>query len=179
MKTVKLKDKVFNISYSSEEIQMDIDVLTSKINHDFKDVDTPLFLCVLNGSFMFAADLMKRIGFACEVTFIRLSSYQGTASTGVVKELIGLGENIEGRTVIIVEDIVDTGITLTGLVEELKKRNPKKISIAALLFKPDSFKGGVKIDYVGKSIPNDFIVGYGLDYDGLGRNLPDIYTLAQ
>jgi hypoxanthine phosphoribosyltransferase len=127
---------------------------------------------------MFTADLLKRFQFPCEVSFIKLASYEGTSSTGTINELIGLKENIEGRTVIIIEDIVDTGKTLEKLYAELQKRNPAKILIASLLYKPDSYKGNLKINYIGKTIPNDFIVGYGLDYDGLGRNLPDIYTLA-
>lgn len=178
MKNVILKDKEFRLSYSSEDIQSDIDVLSSKINHDLKNVKVPLFLSILNGSFMFTADLLKRFQHPCEVSFIKLASYEGTSSTGTVNELIGLKENIEGRTVIIVEDIVDTGHTLAKLHSELQKKNPAKILIATLLYKPESYKGNLKIDFIGKSIPNDFIVGYGLDYDGLGRNLPDIYTLA-
>lgn len=179
MKNVILKDKEFTLTYTSDDIQSDIDVLASKINHDLKNVNVPLFLSILNGSFMFTADLLKRIQFPCEVSFIKLASYQGTSSTGVVNELIGLQESIEGRTVIIIEDIVDTGHTLEKLYTELEKKNPAKIMIATLLYKPDSYKGSHKVDYVGKSIPNDFIVGYGLDYDGIGRNLPDIYTLAR
>lgn len=178
MKNVILKDKEFRLSYPSDDIQSDIDVLSSKINYDLKNVHVPLFLSILNGSFMFTADLLKRIQFPCEVSFIKLASYEGTSSTGKINELIGLKEDIEGRTVIIVEDIVDTGHTLDKLITELSKKNPAKILIATLLYKPDSYKGNHKINYVGKSIPNDFIVGYGLDYDGLGRNLPDIYTLA-
>jgi len=178
MKSVTLKDKEFRLSYPSDDIQSDIDVLSSKINHDLKNVNVPLFLPILNGSFMFTADLLKRIQFPCEVSFIKLASYEGTSSTGKINELIGLKEDIEGRTVIIVEDIVDTGHTLDKLYAELKKKNPANILIATLLFKPDSYKGSLKINYVGKSIPNDFIVGYGLDYEGLGRNLADIYTLA-
>lgn len=178
MKNVILKDKEFRISYPSDDIQSDIDVLASKMNHDLKNVNVPLFLSILNGSFMFTADLLKRMQFTCEVSFIKLASYDGTSSTGKINELIGLKENIEGRTVIIVEDIVDTGLTLHKLYEELSKKKPAKILIATLLYKPDSYKGSLKINYIGKSIPNDFIVGYGLDYDGLGRNLPDIYTLA-
>ncbi len=178
MKNVILKDKEFRLSYTSDDIQSDIDVLASKINHDLKNVDVPLFISVLNGSFMFTADLLKRIQFTCEITFIKLASYEGTSSTGKINELIGLTEDIEGRTVIIVEDIVDTGLTLNKLFAELIKRKPAKILIATLLYKPESYKGLHKVDYVGKSIPNDFIVGYGLDYDGLGRNLSEIYTLA-
>jgi len=178
MRNVILKDKEFRLSYPSDEIQSDIDVLASKINHDLKGVNVPLFLSILNGSFMFTADLLKRFQFPCEVSFVKLASYEGTSSTGTINELIGLKENIEGRTVIIIEDIVDTGRTLEKLIVELEKKKPAKILIATLLYKPDSYKGNLKIDFVGKTIPNDFIVGYGLDYDGLGRNLPDIYTLA-
>lgn len=178
MRNVILKDKEFTLSYPSDEIQLDIDVLASKINSDLKDVRVPLFLSILNGSFMFTADLLKRFQYPCEVSFIKLASYEGTSSTGTINELIGLKEDIEGRTVIIIEDIVDTGRTLEKLIVELEKKKPAKILIATLLYKPDSYKGNLKINYIGKTIPNDFIVGYGLDYDGLGRNLPDIYTLA-
>lgn len=178
LKQVKLKDREFRLSYPESEIQQDIDLVASKINWDFRNAkEIPLFLSILNGSFMFTADLMKRINFPCEVSFIKLSSYQGTESTGVINQLIGLNEDISDRTVIIVEDIVDTGITLTKLYEELGKLNPKAIKVATLLYKPESYKGAAKIDYIGRSIPNDFIVGYGLDYDGIGRNLPDIYTV--
>lgn len=179
MKNVRIKDLEFKLCYTSEDIQSDIDVLSSKLNHDFKNADPPLFLSILNGAFMFTADLMKRIQFPCEISFIRLASYEGTSSTGTIKEIIGLTDNIEGRTVIILEDIVDTGLTLQKLYEELTKKNPAQLLIATLLFKPDAYKGSIKVDYIGKSIPNDFIVGYGLDYDGLGRNLPDIYTIVK
>ncbi|NOU19813.1 MAG: hypoxanthine phosphoribosyltransferase [Bacteroidales bacterium] len=179
MKNVRIKDLEFKLCYTSEEIQSDIDVLSSKLNHDFKNTNPPLFLSILNGAFMFTADLMKRIQFPCEISFIRLASYEGTSSTGTIKEIIGLTDIIEGRTVIILEDIVDTGLTLQKLYEELTKKNPEQLLIATLLFKPDAYKGSIKVDYIGKSIPNDFIVGYGLDYDGLGRNLPDIYTIVE
>ncbi|HOK60392.1 MAG: hypoxanthine phosphoribosyltransferase [Tenuifilum sp.] len=178
MKQVKLKDKEFRLSYPEAEIQNDIDLVASKINHDFaKSGEVPFFVSVLNGSFMFTADLLKRITVPCEVSFVKLASYQGTSSTGKVNELIGLNENVTGRTLVVLEDIVDTGITLSKLYEELRKLNPKEIRVATLLFKPEAYKGNIKLDYIGRSIPNDFIVGYGLDYDGLGRNLPDIYTL--
>lgn len=175
-----MKDKEFKRTYPENAIQSDIDILASKINHDYAKSPEPiLFLSVLNGSFMFTADLLKRITFPCEVSFIKLSSYQGTTTTGVVTEVIGLSEDITGRTVIILEDIVDTGITLGKLNKALRKLNPREIRVASLLFKPDAYKGSIKIDYIGRSIPNEFIVGYGLDYDGLGRNLPDIYTLIK
>lgn len=178
-KTVKLWDKEFRISYPEEDIQKDIAKVAEAINRDLKDEETPLFISVLNGSFMFTADLIRRIEFPCEISFVKLSSYSGTQTTGTINELIGLTENIENRTVIVIEDIVDTGVTLTKLVELLKAKKTKRIAIAAFLFKPNAYRGTLNIDYVGRSIPNDFIVGYGLDYDGLGRNLPDIYTLTQ
>ena len=141
-------------------------------------ITEPLFLSVLNGSFMFTADLMKRVNIPCEISFVKLASYQGTSSTGKVKELVGLNEDIEGRTVVIVEDIIDTGFTMERLVETLRARNPKDIRIATLLVKPDKLQVKLDIDYVAMNIPNDFIVGYGLDYDGKGRNYRDIYTVV-
>lgn len=177
MKTVKLWDKEFGISYPAEEIKKDIGNLAKRINADLAGEDYPLFISVLNGSFIFTADFIRLITIPCEVSFVKLASYQGTSTTGSVNQLIGLTENIEGRTVVILEDIVDTGITLGKLVDSLISHNPKKVVIATLLFKPEAYKGSIKIDYVGKTIPNDFIVGYGLDYNGLGRNLADIYTL--
>lgn len=178
MKTVKLWDKEFRLSYPASEIGNDIQKLASKLNIDLAGEENPLFISVLNGSFIFTADLIRLITVPCEISFVKLASYEGTSTTGMVNQLIGLTENIENRTVVILEDIVDTGITLGKLIETLQKKNPKAIKVATLLFKPESYKGTVTIDYVGKSIPNDFIVGYGLDYDGLGRNLADIYTLV-
>lgn len=177
MKTVKLWDKEFRISYPASEIRKDIEAMALAINKDMKNEDNPLFISVLNGSFIFTADFIRLIEFPCEISFVKLSSYEGTETTGTVNQLIGLTENIKDRTVIILEDIVDTGITLGKLVETLSHLNPKAIKIATLLYKPESYKGILKIDYVGRSIPNEFIVGYGLDYNGLGRNLADIYTL--
>jgi hypoxanthine phosphoribosyltransferase len=140
--------------------------------------DFPIFLVVLNGSFMFAADLLKEVTIPCEISFIKVASYHGTSSTGNVTELIGLTEDITGRTVVIVEDIVDTGITLERLMNVLTRKKVKQIKIATVLLKPQSYKKEFKVDYVGIEIPNDFVVGYGLDYDGLGRNLKEIYVLA-
>jgi len=177
MKKIKLKDKEFGVSIPSDVIQKAIINVAAQINSDYKDVETPLFVSILNGSFMFSSDLLKHINFNCEITFLKLSSYQGTSSTGTVKELIGINEKITGREVIILEDIVDTGITLEQIVHELSKQNPKNIKVTTFLFKPEAYTKNIKIDYVGIEIPNDFIVGYGLDYDGIGRNLPDIYTL--
>jgi len=176
-KTVKLWDKEFELSYPEESIQNDVAKMAIAINSDLKNEDTPLFISVLNGSFMFTADLIRRISFPCEISFVKLASYVGTQSSETINELIGLTECIENRTVVIIEDVVDTGITLTKLVEVLKTKSPRKVLIATFLFKPNAYKGNIKIDYIGRSIPNDFIVGYGLDYNGLGRNLPNIYTL--
>jgi hypoxanthine phosphoribosyltransferase len=177
MKQVKLKDKEFEVSIPSEQIQEAIAKVAEKINKDYEGHDVPLFISILNGSFMFTADLFKHIDFTCEVTFLKLTSYRGTASTGAVRQLIGVNESIEGRDVIVIEDIVDTGITLEQIMGQLKSFEPKSVKVATLLFKPQAYQKDLEIDYIGMEIPNDFIVGYGLDYDGLGRNLPDIYTL--
>lgn len=139
----------------------------------------PLLLAVLNGSFMFAADLMRDITIPCEISFVKLASYQGTTSTGEIKEVIGLNEDIAGRTVIIVEDIVDTGATMKRMIETLGTRNPESIHICTLLLKPDKLRVPLDIAYTAIEIPNDFILGYGLDYDQQGRNLRDIYTLVE
>jgi hypoxanthine phosphoribosyltransferase len=178
MKTVKLWDKEFRISYPANEIQADIAAMAKIMSTDLEKEDNPLFISVLNGSFIFTADIVRHFSFPCEVSFVKLSSYVGTSTTGTVNELIGLTESIKDRTVVILEDIVDTGITLGKLVETLKSYQPKAVKVATLLYKPESYKGSIKIDYIGKTIPNDFIVGYGLDYNGIGRNLADIYTLV-
>lgn len=179
MKQVKIHDKEFELFISHEKIQSVVENMADKMNEDLANKD-PLFLCILNGSFMFAADLFKRIDFVeTEISFVKLASYQGDKSTGQVKQLIGLNENIEGRTVVILEDIVDTGITISNIQEQLQNLNPKEVLVATLLLKPDALKKEVDLKYVGLEIPNDFIVGYGLDYDGLGRNLIDIYTVIQ
>ena len=177
MKQIKLKDKVFEVSIPSEKIQHAVAQIAQNINLDYTAKDVPLFISILNGSFMFTADLLKHIDFNCEITFLKLSSYQGTSTTGEVKQLIGVNEKISGRDVIVLEDIVDSGITLDQIVKELNKFGAASVKISTLLLKPAAYKKNIPIEYVGMEIPNDFIVGYGLDYDGLGRNLPDIYTL--
>lgn len=177
MDTIKIKDKIFSISIKSEEIQKEVARVASEINRDFAGKN-PLFLSVLNGAFMFTADLMKLITIPCEVSFVKLASYQGVTSTGVIKEVFGLNEDIADRTIIIVEDIVDTGFTMQRLLESLGTRGPKDIYIASLLLKPDKLQVDLDVKYVAMRIPNDFIVGYGLDYDGFGRNYPDIYTIV-
>ena len=176
MENVKIKDKEFALFISEEKILEQIDSVAEKINRDLAGKD-PLFVCVLNGAFMFAADLMKRVHIPSEISFVKLSSYQGTSSTGKLKELIGLNENIEGRSIVIVEDIVDTGYTMVSIIEQLKKMNPSDIRIATLLHKPNALKVDLTLDYVAMEIPNDFILGYGLDYDGYGRNLANIYKI--
>lgn len=178
MNTIKIKDRLFSVSIMEKDILREVKRVADEINNDLKD-QNPLFLSVLNGSFMFTADLMKHITIPCEISFVKLASYQGVSSTGAIKEVIGINEDIAGRTVVIVEDIVDTGLTMQRLIETLGTRGPKKIHIASLLVKPDKLKVKLDIEYVAMKIPNDFIVGYGLDYDGYGRNYPDIYTVVE
>ncbi len=175
---IHLHDKTFEPFISSEEIDFAIQNLAKQMDDDFFD-EVPVFIGILNGSFMVLSDLMKHYRGMCEVSFIKVASYEGTQTTHEVKELIGLNENLEGRTVVIVEDIIDTGNTIEALKELFKQQNVKKLKIATLFLKPEAYKKDIKIDYIGIRIPNKFIVGYGLDYDGLGRNLPDVYQLAQ
>lgn len=178
MDTIQIKDKMFTVSIKEQDILKEVTRVANEINRDLAGKN-PLFLSVLNGSFMFTADLMKRITIPCEISFIKLASYQGISSTGVIKEVIGINEDLTDRTVVIVEDIVDTGFTMQRLLDTLGTRGPKEIRIASLLLKPDKLKVKLDIDYIAMSIPNDFIVGYGLDYDGFGRNYPDIYTVIE
>lgn len=175
---VKLKDKHFKRFLSAEDIERAINFIGDKMNSDFAG-KKPLFISVLNGSFLFAADLMKTLTIDCEITFVKLASYQGTQSTGNVRTLIGFDEPIENRTVVILEDIVDTGNTLEHLVARLKELKPLEIKVASLLYKPEAYTKDIPVDYVGFNVANDFLVGYGLDYDGLGRNLRDIYKLEE
>lgn len=177
MDTIQIKDKRFSVSIREQEIQKEVIRVASEINRDLEGKN-PLFLSVLNGSFMFTADLMKHITIPCEISFVKLASYQGISSTGAIKEVIGINEDIAGRTIVIIEDIVDTGLTMQRLLETLGTRGPQEIRIASLLVKPDKLKVALDIRYVAMEIPNDFIVGYGLDYDGYGRNYPDIYTVV-
>ena len=178
MKPIRVKDKSFSPFIREKEILDAVDQLAEKLMRDL-DGKNPLFLVVLNGAFMFAADLMKRINIPCEVSFVKLSSYIGTQSTSVVRELIGLDQVPTGRTIVIIEDIIDSGITMGVTTEKLKKLGAKDVRIATLLFKPDAFRMNYEIDYIGIEIPNDFIIGYGLDYDGYGRNYPEIYKITE
>ena len=177
MPNIQIKDKEFALSIPEEEILKAVKEVGLAINRDLEGTN-PLFICVLNGAFMFAGDLMKTINIPCEITFIKLSSYDGLYTSGTVKEIIGLNESVVGRNVVVVEDIVDTGITMEHILSSLKAKGASDIHIATFLQKPDALQKDIKIDYVAMKIPNDFIVGYGLDYDGYGRNLKDIYTVV-
>lgn len=178
MKRIQLLDKEFSLSIPASDIKRAIWLMADKINRDLKDKN-PLMVCILNGSFMFSADLMKLIEFPCQISFVKLASYEGMGSTGKVKELIGFNEELKGRTVVLLEDIVDTGVTVENSVKQLLQTGASEVFVATLLYKPNACKRDVKLDYIGLEIPNDFIVGYGLDYDGYGRNLPDIYSLVK
>jgi hypoxanthine phosphoribosyltransferase len=176
-RTITLHDCNFSTYIYEEEIIARIVMLAEQIDQDYAD-KKPLFLAVLNGSFMFASDLLKRVTIPCEISFIKLSSYQNMESTGNVKQILGLNENIEGRHVIVLEDIVDTGHTVYNLLQQLENKGPASVEVASLLFKPDCLQHQLGIKYVARAIPNDFVVGYGLDYNGLGRNLRDIYKIV-
>ncbi len=177
MSVVKIKDKTFKTSIPEKEIKARIQAVADRINHDLADKN-PLFLAVLNGAFVFAADLMRMITIPCEISFVKLASYQGTTSTGKITEVMGINEDLTDRTIVIIEDIVDTGLTMKRMIESLGTRHPASVHICSLLVKPEKLQVNLNIEYAAMEIPNDFIVGYGLDYDQQGRNLPDIYTLV-
>ena len=180
MKQIKLKDKTFRVSIPYEDISKAIDKVAEKINYDFNGCeDIPVLLCVLNGSIMFMGELMKRLDFNCQIVSTKLTSYDGTSSTGKVKQALGLTADITGRRVIIVEDIVDTGNTIVELNKILADAGASESRICTLLYKPEACRKDLTLDYVAMEIPNDFIVGFGLDYDELGRNFKDIYTLVK
>lgn len=175
-KKIQLHDKSFVPFLGSEQIQSAIENLGKKIQKDYQDKN-PIFIGILNGSFLFVADLVRTFEGDCEVSFIKMASYEGTSTTGTVTELIGLKENIKDRHVIILEDIVDTGTTLEKLYQELIKDQPASLEIATLLFKPKAYQKEIPVKYVALEVGNEFLVGYGLDYNGLGRNLKDIYII--
>lgn len=177
MNTVKLHDLSFNSFIEEEEINNIVQSLAKEVAKDCEG-EIPLFIGILNGSFMFVSDFVKKYKGDCEISFVKLASYEGTSSTEKVKQLVGINEDLEGRTVVILEDIIDTGNTLQEIYNIFKDKKVKQLKIATLFFKPDVFKKELPIDYIGKSIPDKFIVGYGLDYNGLGRNLPKIYQLT-
>ncbi len=178
MNSITVKDKQFAISIPEATIQSEIKRVANEIKRDLKGKE-PLFLPVLNGSFIFAADLLREVDIPCEVSFIKLASYMGTQTTGHIREVIGLTADITDRHVVIVEDIVDSGLTMAHMIETLESHNPASISVCTLLLKPDALRVQVPIHYCCMKIPNEFIVGYGLDYDGFGRNTRDIYTLIK
>lgn len=175
---IQLHDKKFRVMIPAAKIDEAVQAVADRINADYADKETPLFVGVLNGSFMFMSDLIKKIEFNNELSFVKLSSYAGTESTGEVKSLIGLNGSIEGRHVIVVEDIVDTGESIEHMIRDLEARRPASIAVCTLFFKPGSYRKQVPIRYRAMEIGNEFIVGYGLDYDQLGRNLKDVYVVT-
>jgi len=177
MSKVLVRDKLFEPFIDKEAIDAAIQKIADQINRDYEGKN-PVLLAVLNGAFIFAADLLRKITVPCEISFVKYCSYAGTTSTSQVKELIGINEDLKDRYIIVVEDIVDTGITMDKLLQDIWAKEPKGVKLACLSFKPESFQKSFAIDYLGISIPNDFIVGFGLDYDGYGRNLPEIYKIV-
>lgn len=173
---IQLHDKQFVPFIPAEEIETAITRMVRQAEDDHVG-EVPVFIGVLNGAFMVVSDFMKRYSGPCEVSFVKLASYEGTESTHDVKQLIGLGQNLTGRSVVIIEDIVDTGNTIVELKKMFERQGVKQLKIATLFFKPEAYTKNIKLDYIGFEIPNKFIVGYGLDYDGLGRNIPEIYQL--
>ena len=178
MEIRRIHDKEFELFIPNSRINVAISEMAANISRDLKGRDV-IFMGILNGAFMFAAELIKQITPNCQITFLKLASYAGTSSTGTVKRLIGINEDIKDKTVVILEDIVDTGITLENIIKQLKGYEPGEIRVATLLHKPAAYLKEMKLDYVGLEIPNDFVVGYGLDYEGFGRNLPDIYRVVE
>lgn len=175
---VQVHGRNFKPFIGEEAIQKEVGRLASEMNQDLAGKD-PIFLGILNGAFMFASDLYKQLAFPCQITFLKLASYSGTESTGSVKQLIGINRDLKDRVVVVLEDIVDTGVTLETIIRQLRGYEPEEIRVATFLHKPEATVREVKLDYVGMEIPNDFIVGYGLDYDGYGRNFREIYQLVE
>lgn len=178
MKEIRILDKTFREFIRQEEIQARVEELAKQINRDMKGKDV-VFLGILNGAFLFAADLFRRIEIDARISFVKLASYQGTKSSGSIKELIGWNEDIKNKSVVVIEDIVDTGHTLEMILGELSIRKAKEVRIVTMFFKPEACNKKIHLDYVGMEIPNNFVIGYGLDYDGYGRNYPSVYTLIK
>ncbi len=178
MVTITLLDKEFMNFIPAEKIQVEVQHIADRINADLKNEDV-VFLGILNGAFMFASDLLRKISFNAQVSFVKLSSYHGTETTGSVKRLIGIQEDLKDKTVVVIEDIIDTGNTIENIINQLKGFRPRQILVASLLLKPDYYSKNIKLDYVGFRIPKEFVVGYGLDYQGYGRNLRSIYKIAE
>ncbi len=175
---IRVKDLNFEVMITAAELDKAVSEVAQKINQEYANVEEPIFLGVLNGSFMFMSDLMKKIDFESELSFVKVASYEGTESVGEVKTLIGLNDSIKGRHIIIVEDIVDSGNSIEHLTQMLAELEPASVKICTLFFKPNAYQKQIPIDYVALEIGNEFIVGYGLDYDQLGRNLKDIYVVC-
>ena len=178
MSIIKLHDLNFTPFISEKELSDIVSSLVMEVSADLDPDEVPIFIGILNGSFLFAADFIRKYTHNCEVSFVKLSSYQGTSSSDIVHELIGINEDLSGRTIVILEDIIDTGTTLHKIYDSFKNKDIKQLKIATLFFKPDVYRKELPIDYIGKNIEDKFIVGYGLDYNGLGRNLPAVYQLT-
>jgi hypoxanthine phosphoribosyltransferase len=176
MGNITLFDKEFSLFIPADKIQIEVQHIADRMNADLKDEDV-VFLGILNGAFMFASDLLRKINFNVQISFVKLASYQGTTSIGAVKRLIGINEELKDKTVVIIEDIIDTGNTLESIIKQIKSFRPRQIYIATMLVKPNFYKKEINLDYVGFYIPGNFIVGYGLDYQGYGRNLRNLYML--
>jgi hypoxanthine phosphoribosyltransferase len=177
LKTITILDKKFTMTIARSQVRTGIDRIADRINSDYAGREI-LFVAVLNGAFVFAADLVRKIKPPCRISFVKVASYQGDTSEGTIRELIGLKEDLNGKHVILVEDIVDTGFTLAHIMKQIKSDyKPASVAVASLFFKPQSYRKTIAIDYVGLEIPNDFVVGWGLDYNGYGRNLEDIYSI--
>ncbi len=176
MKTIEIHGKEFEISIEREQIQQAVQRVANEINEDLQNKEV-VFLPILNGAFMFASDIFRRINFDARISFLKTASYTGTTSVGHISQLIGLNEDLRGKTVVVLEDIIDSGLTMESVIKQIQAHDPAEIKIATFLFKPDAFAKDFDIDYIGLRIPNDFIVGYGLDYDGYGRNYDEIYTI--
>jgi len=175
---IKVHDRTFRVSITEQEIKNEVARMAAEINRDLADKD-PVFLAILNGAFMFASDLFKQLNFPTQISFLKLASYSGTSSLGSVKQLIGINMDLKDRVVVVIEDIVDTGVTLDTILRQLSGFQPGELIVATFLHKPDAALHKIKLDYVGIRIPNDFVIGYGLDYDGYGRNYKEIYTVVE
>jgi len=177
--SIIIKDRNFVPFIDRESIAKYVKFLANRVAEDMEPDEVPIFVGILNGSFMFAADFIREYPGDCHITFVKMASYDGLNSSGKVKHLVGVNEDLNGKTVVILEDIIDTGNTLAEIYEIFRDKNVKQLKIATLFFKPDVFKKELPIDYIGKSIEDKFVIGYGLDFDGLGRNLPDLYQLEE
>ncbi|GHS84774.1 hypoxanthine phosphoribosyltransferase [Bacteroidia bacterium] len=178
MNTIQIKNLTFKPYITKETLQTTVKTIAERINADYRDQEV-LFIGMLNGAFIFAADLLKHINLTCKISFVKMASYEGTTSTGEIKEIIGLNESVKGKHVIVVEDIVDTGLTIQTMYHTLQAQQPLSLEICTLILKPEKYDNSVPLKYVGHSISNEFIVGYGLDYDGYGRNIASIYQLQE